>query len=261
MVVDPYELKVLGLDPNVTKKLLHIFRQGLLDQHEVDLHVLEELKGLPEASANEVLDKFAAASFKEVRNRRGYFTSLIKKSTSSWKASKSTISQKGSKVSAYERTGRSLPLPNEHMTEVLPLSSYIDGYSLTPRLSGSELLGRIGSLSTLSLANGLSDSTFPKVQSAFRHTLPLSSDQSSAMALGLSGLGTGSFGALSSLSNSYSSLSGLHIYPGGQEASGLDRRPFRFHHFTGKPFKFDPFTGEPLKHTDVIPNGSGSGFL
>ncbi|KAH7352547.1 hypothetical protein KP509_19G051400 [Ceratopteris richardii] len=245
-IVDPYELKVGGLDPVVTGRLLQIFQRGIINQHEVGINVIEGLRDLPPTSAIEVLDKFATANFKEIRNRIGYLATMIKRSNNS---------RKGSKVGAHEETGRSLPLPNGHMSGAPSLNTYLDGYNLTARISDSELLGYsgIGNLSTVSLTSGLTDPMLSRGHTAFGDALSLPAYQSSLTALGLGGLSTGSLGGLSGLSNMYGSLGSLQATPGGHESSAPDRKAFRFDPYTGEPFKFDPFTGEPLQHSGVTP--------
>lgn len=264
VIVDPYELAVLGLRPNVTEKLLQIFRRGLVGQNEVDVNVLEDLRDLSEASALEILDKFASANLMDMRNKGGYLASLIRKSGRA-----SGSSQKELKKVTSERGVKPLRNGPLNIGATPPNSSFLDGYHLTPRVPiGSEILGYggySGGLTTLALTGGLPDSTLlPRAPSGLGDALSLPSYRSSSATLGLSGLGgLGSYSGLGSLS-SYSSLGGLGSLASlgvGHEASAPEHRPFKFDPYTGEPFKFDPYTGEPLQHSGPSSTKLGSRFL
>ncbi|MCO5609822.1 hypothetical protein L7F22_064054 [Adiantum nelumboides] len=252
VIVDPYELAVLGLHPNVTEKLLQIFRRGVISQHEIDVHVLEDLRDLPESSAADILDKFATANLMEIRNKGGYLASLIRKIRKD-----SGGNRKGVKRVASERGGKPLQNGGPHNTLLA------EGYRLTPLASnGSELLGYGGynsSLSTLGLTGNLQESTlYTRTSTGLGDALPLPSYRSSSATLGLSGLG--SYSGVGSLS-SYSSLGGLGNLNVGRELSAAEHRPFKFDPYTGEPFKFDPYTGEPLQHSGASLGRLGSRFL
>lgn len=259
LIVDPYELAVLGLLPNVTEKLLQIFRRGIVSQHEVDSHVLENLRELPEASAVEVLDKFECANLMEMRSKGGYLASLISKAQKD-AGSNRKVSKKGTS----ERTGKS-----SHDGGVAPQASHLDGYHLTRVPTDSELFGYGGyssSLSSLGLLpsfmGGLTDSTLlSRAPTGLGDLHSLPSYRSSAAALGLGGLG--SLGSYSGLGlSSYSGIGGLSSLGVGHEvAAGPEHRPFKFDPYTGEPFKFDPYTGEPLQHGSIPSTRLGSRFL
>ncbi|KAI5063792.1 hypothetical protein GOP47_0020462 [Adiantum capillus-veneris] len=261
VIVDPYELAVLGLLPNVTEKLLQIFRRGLIAQHEIDVHVLEDLRDVPEASAVDILDKFASSNLMDIRSKGGYLASLIRKSKKDAGSSK-----KGLKRVVSERAGKPLqngPI-NVGITPSSALLSY--GYHLIPRVStGSEALGYGGyssALSSAALSSGLADSSiYTRTPSALGDALSLPSYRSSSATLGVSGLGgLGSYSGMGNL-GTYSSLVGLGSLGVGREASAPEHRPFKFDPYTGEPFKFDPYTGEPLQHSGTSLASLGSRFF
>lgn len=259
LIVDPYELAVLGLHPNVTEKLLQIFQRGIVGQHEVDIHVLESLRELPESTAVAVLDKFALTNLTEIRSKGGYLASLINKGRSN---------QKGSRKVPSGPIGKSLQDGSLGSIGVVPSRiSALDGYNLTHVPTDSDYFGYAGysSLSSLSmvptLTGGLTDTLLSRVPTVLGDVQPLPSYRESSAALNPSGLG--SLGGLSGLGSlgALSSLGGLGTLGGGHEVAPIERRPFKFDPFTGEAFKFDPFTGEPLQHSGMPSTRLGTKFF
>lgn len=255
LIVDPYELAVLGLHPNVTEMLLQIFRRGVINQHEVDIHALENLRELPEASALEVLDKFASANVREMRNKGGYFASLVSKALKDI-GSNRKVPKKGA-------SGRA-PQDGPYSSGGAASQAHImDGYHLTRVPTNSELYGLGGyssSLSSLGMG-GLADSTLlSRAATGLGDVHSLLSYRPSSEALGVGGLGLG-LGTYSGVG--LGSLGGLSSLGVGHEggAAATEHKPFKFDPYTGEAFKFDPYTGEPIRHGGIPSTRLGSRFL
>eukprot|EP01018_Ginkgo_biloba_P006842 Gb_30624 [translate_table: standard] len=213
-VADPYEVAVLSLPAAVTDRLLQIFRQGLATRYDIDIQCLASLRELPEFTAVAVLDQFAATSFADGRNKGAYLAGLI---------SRYGIDNLGSARISMSHPGRSS--------------------ELTSRDGG--LLGITGTTNA-SLLDPLVASR-PLASSALLRYDPYGT----ASSLGVPQIGLDDPHGLSSYRAPASTTVSLGPGLSTPEASGMERRSFKFDPFTGVPYKFDPFTGEPIQSGSV----------
>lgn len=241
LTADAYELTVLGFPPRVTEKLLQLFQLGVINRQEVDIHILESLRELPESLAMTVLEKFGAANFAEIRNKGGYLASMINKSRKESRDSKGTknASVQGGRASqAQPRDGNVLGIGGAATARFSALDSYNIPMLPTDPGLGYDMYGSLSSLSMVpNFSGGLPvDPLLTRTPTVLGDAQSLSSYRLGSVALNIGGLGS-------------------------QEAGVADRRAFRFDPFTGEPFKFDPLTGEPLQPSAIAAARMGAKYF
>jgi hypothetical protein len=69
---DPYDEAINALPSPVAHKLTRIFRDGVASRHDVDIHILDSLRDLPEQAAATVLDQFSSMDLRSVRSKGAY---------------------------------------------------------------------------------------------------------------------------------------------------------------------------------------------